>query len=96
MGAELRAALVMVALDGRVLQRPVHSLDLTVAQGWFGPVRRYDERRCKDRWPVEAMFCRLKDFRPHRHPIPQARPQLPGGRKSRRRCGLLALNESEP
>lgn len=57
MGAELRVGLVMVALDGRVLQRPVHSLDLTVAQGWFGPVRRYDERRCKDRWPVEASFA---------------------------------------
>jgi transposase len=25
---------------------------------------QYDERRCKDRWRVEAMFCRLKDFRP--------------------------------
>ena len=24
---------------------------------------RYDERRYKDRWRVEAMFCRLKDFR---------------------------------
>lgn len=23
----------------------------------------YDERRYKDRWRVEAMFCRLKDFR---------------------------------
>lgn len=24
---------------------------------------RYDERRYKGRWRVEAMFCRLKDFR---------------------------------
>jgi len=24
---------------------------------------QYDERRYKDRWLVEAMFCRLKDFR---------------------------------
>lgn len=24
---------------------------------------QYDERRHKDRWRVEAMFCRLKDFR---------------------------------
>ncbi len=24
---------------------------------------RYDEKRYKDRWRVEAMFCRLKDFR---------------------------------
>jgi transposase len=24
---------------------------------------RYDERRYKDRWMVEAIFCRLKDFR---------------------------------
>jgi transposase len=24
---------------------------------------RYDQRRCKDRWRVEAMFCHLKDFR---------------------------------
>ncbi|BAI96218.1 hypothetical protein Sj15T_05390 [Sphingobium sp. TA15] len=24
---------------------------------------QYDERRCKDRGRVEAMFCRLKDFR---------------------------------
>ena len=24
---------------------------------------RYDERRYKDRWRDEAMFCRLKDFR---------------------------------
>ena len=24
---------------------------------------QYDERRYKDRWRVEAMFCRLKDFR---------------------------------
>ena len=23
----------------------------------------YDERRYKDRWRPEAMFCRLKDFR---------------------------------
>jgi transposase len=23
---------------------------------------QYDERRQKDRWRVEAMFCRLKDF----------------------------------
>jgi len=24
---------------------------------------QYDERRYRDRWRVEAMFCRLKDFR---------------------------------
>jgi transposase len=24
---------------------------------------QYDERRYKDRWRVEAMFCRLNDFR---------------------------------
>lgn len=24
---------------------------------------RHDERRYKDRWLIEAMFCRLKDFR---------------------------------
>ena len=24
---------------------------------------QYDERRYNDRWRVEAMFCRLKDFR---------------------------------
>lgn len=24
---------------------------------------QYDKRRHKDRWRVEAMFCRLKDFR---------------------------------
>jgi len=24
---------------------------------------QYDERRYKDRWRVEAMFCRLEDFR---------------------------------
>lgn len=24
---------------------------------------QYDQRRYKDRWRVEAMFCRLKDFR---------------------------------
>lgn len=24
---------------------------------------QYDERRYRDRWLVEAMFCRLKDFR---------------------------------
>lgn len=24
---------------------------------------QHDERRHKDRWRVEAMFCRLKDFR---------------------------------
>ena len=24
---------------------------------------QYNERRYKDRWRVEAMFCRLKDFR---------------------------------
>jgi transposase len=24
---------------------------------------RYDEKRYKERWRVEAMFCRLKDFR---------------------------------
>ena len=24
---------------------------------------QYDERRYKDRWRVERMFCRLKDFR---------------------------------
>lgn len=27
-----------------------------------GPIQ-YDERRYKDRWRVEAMFCRLEDFR---------------------------------
>lgn len=29
----------------------------------FGRAVQYDERRYKDRWRVEAMFCRLKDFR---------------------------------
>lgn len=24
---------------------------------------QYDQRRYKDRWQIEAMFCRLKDFR---------------------------------
>jgi len=24
---------------------------------------RHDERRCQDRWRIEAVFCRLKDFR---------------------------------
>ena len=24
---------------------------------------QYDERRYRDRWQIEAMFCRLKDFR---------------------------------
>ena len=24
---------------------------------------QYDQRRYKDRWRIEAMFCRLKDFR---------------------------------
>ena len=24
---------------------------------------QYDERRYRDRWRIEAMFCRLKDFR---------------------------------
>lgn len=24
---------------------------------------RHDERRYRDRWRIEAMFCRLKDFR---------------------------------
>jgi transposase len=24
---------------------------------------RHDERRYRDRWLIEAMFCRLKDFR---------------------------------
>lgn len=24
---------------------------------------QYDKRRYKDRWRIEAMFCRLKDFR---------------------------------
>ena len=24
---------------------------------------RYDEKRYKDRWRIEAAFCRLKDFR---------------------------------
>ncbi|WP_425502086.1 hypothetical protein [Prosthecomicrobium pneumaticum] len=24
---------------------------------------QYDERRYKDRWRIEAMFCRLEDFR---------------------------------
>lgn len=24
---------------------------------------RFDERRYRDRWRIEAMFCRLKDFR---------------------------------
>jgi transposase len=24
---------------------------------------RHDERRCRDRWRIEAAFCRLEDFR---------------------------------
>lgn len=35
---------------------------------------QYDERRYKDRWRVEAMFCRPQRLPPHRHPLRQARP----------------------
>ena len=38
---------------------------IPVIPGRRNPKRpiQYDERRYKDRWRVEAMFCRLKDFR---------------------------------
>jgi transposase len=34
---------------------------------------RHDRRRYRDRWRIEATFCRLKDFRPRGNPIRQAR-----------------------
>jgi transposase len=38
---------------------------IPVIPGRRNPKRpiQYDERRYKDHWRVEAMFCRLKDFR---------------------------------
>jgi len=57
---------------------------------------QYDERRYKDRWRVEVMFCRLKDLRRIAHPLRQARQKLPLSRKLRCRRGILALNESGP
>jgi transposase len=55
---------------------------------------QYDERRYKDRWRVEAMFCRLKDFR-----RVAARYDKHARKYSRYSCRchrLLALNESGP
>lgn len=38
---------------------------MPVIPGWRNRKRpiQYDERRIQDRWQVEAVFCRLKDFR---------------------------------
>jgi len=35
---------------------------------------RHDERRYRDRWLIEAMFCRLKDFRRWRPVTTSSRP----------------------
>ena len=37
---------------------------------------QHDERRCRDRWRIEAAFCRLGDFRRVATRLPQARGQL--------------------
>jgi len=57
---------------------------------------QYDERRYKDRWRVEAMFCRLKDFRRIANPLRQTRQKLTLSHKPRRRRGILDVNESQP
>jgi transposase len=49
-----------------------------------------DKARYRDRHLVENAFCRLKDFRAHRHPLRQTRPKL----LVRRLHRLLDLNES--
>ena len=54
------------------------------------PPIRLDNARYKDRWRGEAASCRLKDLRPLRHALRQARPGL---RVSRCRLGVLVLIE---
>jgi transposase len=68
---------------------------------------RYDEKRYRDRWRIEAAFCRLKDFRrvATRGACPRASEAGPGGQarskllvchSTRRNHRLLDLNESRP
>ena len=38
--AELTVGIVVIGAYGRVLEGPVHPLDLPVGPGWFGFVRR--------------------------------------------------------
>ena len=54
---------------------------------------RHDERRYRDRWRIEAAFCRLKDFR---RVATRFRPQLLVRRRPRRHHRILDLNESGP
>lgn len=56
---------------------------------------QYDERRYKDRWRVEAMFCHLKHFRRIATRYDK-RLKLLIRHKPRRCRGILALIESGP
>ena len=66
---------------------------------------QHDQRRYRERWRIEAAFCRLKDFRRvatrgacpragEAGPGGQARSQLRLGRCPRRRHRILVLIES--
>ena len=57
---------------------------------------QYDERRYKDRWRVEAMFCRLKDFRRIATRYDKAPKKISVSRKPRCSRRFLAPNEPEP
>ena len=57
---------------------------------------RHDKRRYRDRWRIEAAFCRLKDFRRVGHTLRQARGQLLVRSRPRRHHRILGLNESGP
>src|SRR5271166_5188411 len=46
MSRQLRMVVIMIAFDGRFLDRAVHSLDLTVGPGMFGLVNRWSTSFC--------------------------------------------------
>lgn len=57
---------------------------------------RYDKKRYKERWRIEALFCRLKGFRRVATRYDKLVRKLPVGSPHRCRSRLLPLNESEP
>jgi transposase len=55
----------LLACAGRPRSRPGTTGTIPVIPGRRSRKRpiRHDERRYRDRWRIEAAFCRLKDFR---------------------------------
>jgi transposase len=57
---------------------------------------RHDVRRYRDRWRIEAAFCRLKDFRRVATRYDKLAINFPVGRRPRCNHRFLDLNESGP